>query len=122
MAWRSFAVVSVLALGWFVFIYGEGSATVIVEKVLGYGTAEDAQRIEEEFKKRDLKLQLDLEEIRILKAESDALHRLAESQRSARTEKERAFVRSELAKIRAIKAESARVIKAARENLQKEEE
>jgi len=120
MAWRLFAVVSVLALGWFVFIYGEGSATVIVEKVLGYGTAEDARRIQEQFKKRDLKLELDREVMKTLQAESDALNRLTKLRRSARTEKELAFVRSEIAKLRAVSAERARVVEAAKQHLQKE--
>jgi hypothetical protein len=48
-----------------------------------------------------------------LQAESDALDRLAKSQRSARTEKERAFVQSELAKLRILRAEGERTYNAA---------
>jgi cell fate (sporulation/competence/biofilm development) regulator YmcA (YheA/YmcA/DUF963 family) len=119
MAWRSFAVVSVLALGWFVFIYGEGSATVIVEKILGYETVEDSRKIQQEFKKRDAKLQLDLEVMKTLQAESDALNHLKKLQRSARTEKELAFVRSGLAKLQALGAERERTVKAAKAELER---
>lgn len=113
-AWRSFAVVSVLALGWFVFIYGEGSGTVIVEKMMGY---QPDPKILEENKKRDAKIELDREEAKALQAEAEAWDRINKSMRSARTEKERAAVQSEAARLRALSAESARVRKAARENL-----
>jgi hypothetical protein len=101
-------------------IFGVISLVVIV--VLVYGQIEERivrnnQRVELQFRIEEKRQQLHIEELRWLQTKADVLDRLTKLQRSARTEKERAFVRSEEAKLRALDAEHARVLEAAKADL-----
>jgi hypothetical protein len=63
--------------------------------------------------------ELHLAEVQAIRAEGDAWDRLTKLQRSARTEEQRAFVRSEVAKLQALGAERERVMKAAKAELKR---
>jgi len=77
------------------------------------------QRKESKARIEEKRQQLHIETMKGLQAENDAWDRLIKLQRSARTEEQRAFVRSEADKLRALRAEHARVVKAAQEDLQR---
>jgi hypothetical protein len=94
--------------------FGDYIAGTIADRTLGLS------KIEKESKRKNAQLQLHLEEVRGIRVQTDVLKRLTKLQRSARTEEERAFVRSEADKLRALKAEHARVLEAAKADLQKE--
>jgi hypothetical protein len=96
------------------FTFGDYITSSIVDKVLGL------PKIQRESEQKNAQLQLHLEEVRGIRAEAAALNGLAKSWRSARTENERAFLRSEEAKLRLLSAERVRLIEAAKADLQKE--
>jgi hypothetical protein len=64
--------------------------------------------------------QLHIATMKVIHAENDNWARLAKLQRSARTDEQRAFVRSEVAKLRALMAARERTEKAAEADLEKE--
>jgi Skp family chaperone for outer membrane proteins len=102
----------------FAGILGFLNTDAIAEKIVDQKL--ELSKIRKEFKKRDSELQLHLADVRGIRVQTDVLKRLTKLQRSARTEEQRAFVRSEEAKLRVLSAEHARIIKAAKEDLQKE--
>jgi hypothetical protein len=93
------------------FTFGDYITSSIVDRTLGLS------KIEKESKRKNAQLQLHLEEVRGIRAETDAYKRLTKSIRSARTEKERAFLQSEEAKLRLLSAERVRLIEAAKAHL-----
>jgi hypothetical protein len=93
--------------------FGDYIAGTIADRTLGLS------KIEKESKRKNAQLQLHLEEVRGIRVQTDVLKRLTKLQRSARTEEERAFVRSEEAKLHALNAEHARVVNAAKAELER---
>jgi hypothetical protein len=84
-----------------------------------YNFDRDIQRTESKARIEEKRQQLHIENLKGLQAEMIALHRLSELRRSARTEKELAFVRSELAKLQNLTTERERVMKAAKAELER---
>jgi hypothetical protein len=75
------------------------------------------QRAESRARVEEKRQELHIERLRGLQAEGDAWDRLKKLARSARTEKERAFVQSEIAKLRVLEAEGERVYQTAKTEL-----
>ena len=72
----------------------------------------DSDPTQKEIKLRVAKQQIHIAKLRGLQAQSEALSRLTASMRKARTEEEVAFVRSDEAKLRMLKAEEERTFEA----------